>query len=348
MPIRNGIPTYLKRPRARCPWYCVFGFCIVIGALTVTSQAQIIPALGGQRAGTSSMTFLKIGIGARAEGMGGAFVGMANNVDALFWNPAGIGWIQKPEFAFHYLSFPADIYYAALGAAIPLHRWGTVGIVLGNLGTNDMMERTEYLPQGTGNSFVFSDVFAGLTYSYLFIDRFAAGVGTKIVREDLAGIHMWGVMMDLGTCYYTGFRDLTFAVTLVNFGPNLRPEGHAQVTDQDGNIIERRYEAFSPPTIFRMGGNMSLYQGRGIRSVVGVQLNHPVDTEESLSLGDETTYLERLVVRVGYKVNHDSESWSAGAGVIFPFKGHRFHIDFAYSDMGILTQAYRSSVTIEL
>jgi len=321
---------------------------LIIFLSAATSQAQIIPALGGQRAGISSMTFLKIGIGARAEGMGGAFVGMANTVDALFWNPAGIGWIQKPEFDFHYLSYPADIYYAAVGAAIPLHRWGTVGIVLGNLGTDEMTERTEYLPQGTGNSFIFSDVFAGATYSYLFIDRFAAGVGAKIVREDLAGIHMWGVMMDLGTCYYTGFRDLTFAVTLVNFGPNLRPEGQAEIADAEGNIVERRYEAFSPPTIFRMGGCMSLYQDHGIRSILGVQLNHPVDTEESLSLGDETTYLERLVVRVGYQVNHDTESWSAGAGVMIPFSGHRFRIDFAYSDMGILSQAYRSSLTIEL
>jgi hypothetical protein len=313
-----------------------------------TSQAQIIPALGGQRAGTSSMTFLKIGIGARAEGMGGAFVGMAKNVDALFWNPAGIGWIKKPQFAFHYLSWPADIYYAAVGAAFPLRRWGTVGIVLGNLGTDEMVERTEYLPEGTGNTFIYSDAFAGITYSYLFIDRFAAGAGVKLVREDLAGIHMWGAMMDLGTCYYTGYRDLTFAVTLVNFGPNLRPNGHARVIDADGNIMDRRYEAFSPPTIFRMGGNMSIYQHHGIKSVLGIQLNHPVDTEESLSLGSESTYLERFAIRLGYKVNHDSESWSAGAGVMVPFAGHWFRIDFAYSDMGLLSQAYRSSLTIVL
>lgn len=329
----------------------IFGFILIIFlliALALPARAQIIPALGGQRAGTSSMTFLKIGVGARAEGMGGAFVGMANNADALFWNPAGIGWIKKPQFAFHYLSWPADIYYASVGAAIPLHRWGTIGFIAGNLATDEMTERTVYHPQGTGNTFIFSDIFAGITYSYLFIDRFAAGVGIKIVREDLAGIHMWGGMMDLGTCYYTGYRDLTFAVTLVNFGPNLRPEGRATITDSYGNIIDQRYESSSPPTIFRLGGNMSVYQNHGIKSLLGIQLNHPVDTEESLSLGTETSYLERFIVRAGYKVNHDTETWSAGAGVIVPFAGHRFQIDIAYSDMGLLTQAYRSSLTIIL
>ena len=313
-----------------------------------TAQAQIIPALGGQRAGTSSMTFLKIGVGARATGMGGAFVGMAKNVDALFWNPAGVGWLRKPSFAFHYLSLPADIQYAAVGASIPLQRWGTVGLIVGSLDTDEMKERTEYHPEGTGNTFIFSDVFAGLSYSYLFIDRFAAGVGIKVVREDLAGIHMWGGMMDLGTCYYTGFRDLSFAVTLVNFGPNLRPEGMATITDSYGNSTERQYEAFSPPTIFRMGAAMSVYQNHGIKSVLGIQLNHPVDTEESLSLGTEISYLERLFVRGGYQVNHDTETWSAGAGVNFSFAGHWFQIDVSYSDLGLLTQAYRSSLSINL
>ncbi len=321
---------------------------ILLLCIFANTHAQIIPALGGQRAGTSSMTFLKIGIGARAEGMGGAFVGMANTADALFWNPAGVGWLKRPEVAFHYLSYPADIQYVAVGAAIPLQRWGILGLTLGSLSTDEMTERTEYHPQGTGNTFVFSDVFAGVSYSYLFIDRFAAGVGLKIVREDLAGIHMWGGMIDLGTCYYTGFHDLTFAVTLVNLGPNLRPEGRATITDQDGNQIERRYEAFSPPTIFRLGGVMTVYQKHAIKSILSLQLNHPVDTEESLSLGTEITYLQRLVVRAGYKINQSEASWSAGAGVILPFSGRRFQIDFAYSDMGILTQSYRSSLTIIL
>jgi hypothetical protein len=323
---------------------------LVLLSFCVSAQAsgQILPALGGQRAGTSSMTFLKIGVGARATGMGGAFVGMANNVDALFWNPAGTGWIKRPAFAFHYLSYPANIQYAAVGAAIPLHRWGTVGLILGNLATDEMEERTEYHPEGTGNTFIFSDVFAGISYSYLFIDRFAAGVGFKVVREDLAGVHLWGGMLDLGTCYYTSYRDLTFAVTLVNFGPNLRPGGHAEVIDSYGNETEPRYQSFSPPTIFRMGGAMSLYQNHGLKSLLGVQLNHPVDTEESISLGSETSYLERLFLRAGYQVNHDTETWSAGAGISFPFGGHRFEIDVAYSDLGLLSQAYRSSLAITL
>jgi hypothetical protein len=131
-------------------------------------------------------------------------------------------------------------------------------------------------------------------------------------------------------------------------GPNLRPKGDATITDQDGNVIERRYEAFSPPTIFRLGGVMTVYKQHDIQSILSIQLNHPVDTEESLSLGTEISYLQRLVVRAGYKINQDEVSWSAGAGVILPFSGRRFQIDFAYSDMGILTQSYRSSLTITL
>jgi long-chain fatty acid transport protein len=38
------------------------------------------------------------GLGARAASMGGAFVGLADDYSAVFWNPAGLALIQKPTF----------------------------------------------------------------------------------------------------------------------------------------------------------------------------------------------------------------------------------------------------------
>ncbi|MBP1769288.1 MAG: long-chain fatty acid transport protein, partial [Candidatus Aminicenantes bacterium] len=38
------------------------------------------------------------GFGARAAAMGGAFVGLANDYTAVYWNPAGLALIKQPTF----------------------------------------------------------------------------------------------------------------------------------------------------------------------------------------------------------------------------------------------------------
>ena len=53
-------------------------------------SAQLIPVLGAQRTGMAAAQFLKIGVGARAAGMGESFVAVSNDASALYWNPAGI------------------------------------------------------------------------------------------------------------------------------------------------------------------------------------------------------------------------------------------------------------------
>ena len=47
-------------------------------------------SVGTERIGTSAGNFLKIGVGARAVGMGEAFVAVANDPSTIYWNPAGV------------------------------------------------------------------------------------------------------------------------------------------------------------------------------------------------------------------------------------------------------------------
>nr|HPI73656.1 hypothetical protein [bacterium] len=44
--------------------------------------------------GTGAAAFLEIGVGARAMAMGGAYTSIANDATALYWNPAGIAWMN--------------------------------------------------------------------------------------------------------------------------------------------------------------------------------------------------------------------------------------------------------------
>jgi hypothetical protein len=64
-------------------------------ALVILALSAVLPgvlyaqtSLGGQRVGTSSGSFLRIGVGARAAAMGGAYVAVCDDITACAWNPA--------------------------------------------------------------------------------------------------------------------------------------------------------------------------------------------------------------------------------------------------------------------
>src|SRR5574341_1467367 len=66
-------------------------FFPVVMLLTQTSFAQ----LGSQ----ISAVPLPVGSGARALGMGGAFIAVADDATAASWNPGGLTQLERPEFS---------------------------------------------------------------------------------------------------------------------------------------------------------------------------------------------------------------------------------------------------------
>src|SRR6267378_7062923 len=95
-----------------------------VGVLIAARPAGAQTSLGGQRAGTSSATFLRIGVGARAVGMGETFVAVANDPSAIYWNPAGLGSLLRRELAISHVQWPADVHYDHLTLLLPSRRLG--------------------------------------------------------------------------------------------------------------------------------------------------------------------------------------------------------------------------------
>jgi len=73
-------------------------------------------------------SFEELGIGARAVGMGSSFVAISNDASAMYYNPAGLTQLTRPELLtagsklYMGLSDGTDIIDAYVGFAIPLHR----------------------------------------------------------------------------------------------------------------------------------------------------------------------------------------------------------------------------------
>jgi hypothetical protein len=221
-------------------------------AAAAPAHAQF--TFGDQRVGTSSGTFLRIGLGARAVGLGEAFVAVANDPSAIYWNPAGLASLQRSEILLTHVEWPADIRYEHIVYVMPVRKFGgSLGFQFGVLAT-EIDETTELNPFGTGRSFFYSDLVAGISYARRWTDKLLVGGGVKYVHEDLGtdvgGPSTQAFLIDIGSIYYLGYGSVRIATALSNFGSEMRPSdpntGNGQwVSPITGE--QRTYDGFDPP-----------------------------------------------------------------------------------------------------
>lgn len=307
--------------------------------LNRAESSQLFPVLGSERAGTTSMTFLKIGVGARAEGMASGFVAVADDPSCLYWNPAGmVRMRQASGVVFNFVQWPARIQYSYIGWVQRVDATSAVGLFLGSLSLPDFEETTVTEPHGTGRYVPYGDFLIGTGYSRALTRRFSAGITIKYARETLDDLHMNALFGDIGTLYFTGLGDIRLAASLQHFGPNMRPGG--TYTDATGS---HQYEEYPPPTLFRLGVAGSPFKTDHHRLLLSAALEHPVDNAESLSFGAEYVFRNLIAVRGGRKINKGEETWTAGIGVRVPYRGIQIELDFAYTDFGRLDLAKRYS-----
>ncbi len=319
-------------------------------ALALAATLAAVPALaqfnlGEQRTGTSSGTFLKIGVGARAVGLGESFVAVANDPTAIYWNPAGLASVQREEVELSHLSWPGDINYEHIAWVVPARRLGgSLAFQFGMLSTQ-LDETTELHPYGTGRSFSYYDLVVGAAYARRWTDKLLVGGGVKFVREDLGsqvdGPTTNAVLFDLGSIYYLGYGSVRIATSLANFGPQLTPGGR-YVSTYTGEV--RAYDGFDPPLMFRYGIAFEPIENANQRVTTSVEFNQPADNRQLMKMGIEWAWQRRLALRSGYNFNADQLKFSAGAGLYAAIGQTQATVDYAYTDGGVLGAINRLSL----
>ena len=311
----------------------------------LSTQAQLFPTLGGQRVGISTAQFLKIGVGGRATAMGDAFVAVANDVSALYWNPAGLVLSDKDEVIFSHNTWLVDISHEFLGASYHLSSNDVVGLSVSSLHMEDMPVTNEVNPFGTGEYFSFGDFAVSATYSRKMTEQFSFGATIRYFEETLDKLKMRGVLVDLGTFYWTGLGSTRFAVTISNFGNELAPDGEVVLF---GGRKNKNWQSFSPPTMFRIGFAFEPYHTENHRITSSIQLNHPNDNSENVSTGVEYAWNEMFFVRGGYKINVDEQDFSFGAGFNMDLDFASFMLDYSFVNFERLGSAHRFSIMLGL
>ena len=300
----------------------------------------LVPALAGaanifEKVGTFDGQFLKIDVGARASGMGGAFVAVADDATALYWNAAGIARIEssKSELSLNHASWPSDLSFDQVGYVFHVkHIPGAFGVAARSLSMQPMVETTAFQPDpntGTGQTFDAGMMVAGLTYARSFTDKFSAGVTANFIHEGLADLSQQSFSFDLGTLYDVGTLGMKIGMAIQNMGSQIK------FIDREARI----------PSVFRVGTSATLFQSAEQKLIGSFEFSHPPDNSERLNVGGEYSFHRYVFLRGGYNINYDSEGIAGGVGFHFPVSvAGKADLDYAYTDMKDLGGAHRFSL----
>jgi hypothetical protein len=314
----------------------VLAIILVVAQAPISRAWNIFPNLGDERAGTASMQFLKLGAGAKAAAMGNSMSADPDGAFGLYWNPATLVWVGKAEVAVSHKAWVVDVNYDFLGYSMKLGEDAAIGASALFLGTDKMNVTDEYHPFGTGETFGFSDIAFGLSFAQRLTDYFSFGATAKYAQESIDDLKMRGFLLDLGTYYQTNFHGTCFAVTLTNFGQQVKPDGDYTYTNPSGEEIPKTYQSFSPPTVFRIGVTADLLNGGSGKWRASLQLDHPTDNAEAFVFGTEYGINDMLFLRGGYKTNSDVQHFSLGAGFKLNIGAMEGELDYAFSFVGDL------------
>ena len=282
-----------------------------------------------ERPGSTDAQFLKIGINARAAGMGNAYIAVVDGAEATYYNAAALARIKKAGVVFNHTSWFAGINHDFVAAAYTLGRHGTFGLSVTALYTDEMKVRTPLRPDGTGETFYATNLRAGITYARYLTDRVTLGGTINYINLSLySDFSADAVSMDIAVLYVTHFRGFRFGMKIANFGSE----------------IKFVHESYPLPTNFTFGLAMNAIESRDQKLLVSFSAVKPNDGQPLGQLGAEWGYQNLFFIRAGYRLNHDVATYSFGGGIQMNISDYNFRFDYSYSDFALLGVAHRFGV----
>lgn len=303
---------------------------ILVAFAQANAQSGLLPNFGGQRAGLSTLGFLKNDMSARSVGLSGASVALNGDAYSLYNNPAGAADLKSLHISTNNLLVGAGVNQNMISIIRPNKKsTSSFGFSLNTMTTGAMEVRTEFQPMGTGQQFYANATAAGLTYAIQLSDMFSLGTTAKYIFEQMADYRNHTVSVDIGFLYKTDFKDLNFAVMVQNFGGNSGLSGDFLEVDfnRNGQIS---LEKHTVPTVFSLGVSMIPYKTDNYSLLVALQLNHPNDNAENIRMGTEFQYRDLLYARLGYKLSVAGQNFpSLGLGVRHQIGAHPLRLDYS-------------------
>lgn len=309
--------------------------------------------VGFSKVGTTAANFLKIGIDARACGMGWAYVALSEGAESYYWNPSGGIWLNRVCMKGGITNYILDTRIYDVGILYPLAKNLSINFGVFTLRSGKMEVNTINEPYGTGRFFEYLGSHINLSISQKLYDRLSYGLGVRYITESIYRENTQGLAINLGLRFYLGIKNTFLGMALTNFGESMKLDGEDLKVPVDplpgygGNPeIPGKLETsrWSLPTTFVVGMGLEPITDRLIMAIDGF---HTAEGKEGINLGVEFKLNNLLRLRAGYRLIEEPGKLNFGSGIVVRKGNLVYQLDYSFQDLEILGPVHRVTLGIE-
>lgn len=291
--------------------------------------------------GTSGAPFLKIGPGARPAAMGEAFSAVADDVHAIYYNPAGLSRIGTWEFSGMHTQYFQSIDYNFIAMAVPVEKlvkrstgtWsaykGSVGLAVYNLSISDIERRGNTDVDEPIGTFDADDTAIALSYGRKLNAKLSLGGAAKFIRQTLDGRHATAFAADLGALYSYHER-LDLAGGVRNMGSSPKFVSQSDPLPLTGYLGA----AYDLDEKLTLSMDVGMPRDRGPTVGMGLEYSRAVFEDA------------RGAFRAGYLTRNTGGDGLGGVSAGVGLRMRRMGFDFAWVPFGDLGNTFRYSLLL--
>ena len=264
-------------------------------------------------------TFLRLGIGARALGMGGAFVAVADDATGGFFNPAGLVQVTKRTFGASYRKMTLDRRLSYMVYNQPVRDEATIALAWINAGVSDVLGR-----DGDGNPTEEISNYQNAVQMLIgrkIIEQFSVGLTIEYIQFNLANLSAYGVCFGV-SAMGRPTPELRLGLAVERLGMKYSWASGEYWTQRDPDLLGTWLEEDFPVNV-RLGASYLLWENRILLSS---EIEKNEKQKERLHLGVEGRALENVAGRLGY----DRGSFTFGLGLRQEIQSATLGFDYAF------------------
>lgn len=285
---------------------------MIVAFLSLTSKLWADTGDGGYAG-----AFQQLGLGARALGMGGAFVGVADDATAGFFNPAGLVQIHMRTFGAFFRKMALDRRLSYITYCQPIRQEATIGIGWINAGVTDVVGRNEN-GEITGEIKNYENALE-LFFGRKILNELLVGIRIGYIQYNLANINAYGVGFGFSV-FGKPIQKLRLGAAVENLGMKYSwtSGDYWKKFDLLGSSSKEEF-----PIHLRFGASYLLLKDR---ILISSEIDKNGKQKEKIHLGVEGWILEKLAARAGY----DKGSLTLGVGLRQNMRSTVLGFDYAY------------------
>ena len=333
----------------------------LISLLMIFTMFIALTQAQNRKAGLNSAAFLNVGVGARNVGLGSAANSITNDVNQVFWNPAGAALRgQTLQAAVDYNKWIGDLDHNCVAIGYNLQDVGTLSLGVITFGASDIPANRDRYADPTldvlsndpnsGSTYNYMDMVISGTYSRYLLDNLSLGITAKYINETIDDLNMGTIAFDFGTIYSIT-KGWKISARFSNLGGDLKAVDVASPIPL----------TFAIGTSYEFSSISNEGKVEDVKALLCVDAVKPNDGPQYFYGGAEISLLDNMIAfRGGYKFfysntfddgttwrspyNTTLEHYSVGGSLKVPITDYDIYIDYSFTAMDLFDGGHRLSI----